>query len=160
MEVTRSDCKRISDVRVSPFYLKRNFHFQKEVMIRFGTGGAGICISRPLMIKMKPFTIDNTFPTIGESITKGDDVVVGYIIEHLLNSSFTEVEQFHSHYENHRLFKLETIEDQVSLSYTGENTIEIEGFDKKSDPTRFMSLHCAIYPKVDFCSEMKKSKIV
>ncbi|XP_031352189.1 fringe glycosyltransferase-like [Photinus pyralis] len=93
----------------------------------FATGGAGICISRPLGVKMLPYISGVKFLHTSDSILEPDDVTVGFIIEHLLNVSMTRIAEFHSHEEKLNLVKRDTIKEQVSFGYQNKNIIEIEG---------------------------------
>ncbi|XP_073943525.1 fringe glycosyltransferase-like isoform X2 [Choristoneura fumiferana] len=47
---------------------------------RFGTGGAGICITRNLAVKMSPFVIGGRLMAVCEYLGSGDDVTLGFII--------------------------------------------------------------------------------
>ncbi|XP_023216864.1 fringe glycosyltransferase-like isoform X1 [Centruroides sculpturatus] len=122
----------------------------------FATGGAGFCLSRALVLKMMPFTSDGKFISVGERIRLPDDVSLGYVIEHLLKKRLTVVEQFHSHLEPMKFIKPEEYKDQITFSYSrlGQemNVLPISGFDNRVDPTRFLSLHCYLFPEVKFCS--------
>ncbi|KFM56564.1 Fringe glycosyltransferase, partial [Stegodyphus mimosarum] len=31
------------------------------------------------------------------------------------------------------------------------NVVQIDGFDERIDPTRFLSLHCHLFPNFNFC---------
>ncbi|XP_031351964.1 fringe glycosyltransferase-like [Photinus pyralis] len=136
-----------------PVYNKKT---KTKTKLWFGTGGAGICISRPLVTKMKPFTIGDQFMRTCYAVINGDDVTVAYIA-HLQNISLTVIDKFHSHFEKFKSFPRETIEDEIVLSYKGPNILDIEGFDLITDPTRLMSLHCILFPNADLCSTMKRT---
>lgn len=118
----------------------------------FATGGAGFCISRALALKMLPLAGFGRFMTIGDRIGLPDDVTMGYIIEHLLKVPLTVIETFHSHLEPMDILPKETFKEQVTFSYghikNNTNTLLIDGFDDKIDPTRFLSLHCHLYPNL------------
>ncbi|XP_031351344.1 fringe glycosyltransferase-like isoform X2 [Photinus pyralis] len=129
---------------------------KKTTRFWFGTGGAGVCISRPLVTKMKPFTIGDQFMRTCDLVAIGDDATMGYIL-HAQNISLTVIDRFHSHYEQFKCIPRETIEKEIVLSYKGENILEIEGFDLETDPTRFMSLHCVLFPNADLCTTMKRT---
>lgn len=81
----------------------------------FATGGAGICISRSLAIKMMPRASNGQFVRIGDTIRFPDDVTLGFIIEYLLKVPLTVIEPFHSHLERMDKINIETFRDQVIL---------------------------------------------
>ncbi|GIY34123.1 hypothetical protein CDAR_383081, partial [Caerostris darwini] len=95
------------------------------------------------------------FISIGEKIRLPDDVTMGYIIEHILQKKLTVIDLFHSHFEPMKFLKQENFVDQISFSYSRfgheMNVLQIEGFDEKVDPTRFLSLHCHLFPNFSFC---------
>lgn len=47
---------------------------------------------------------------------------------------------------------------QISYSYAFENNawnvIKINGFNERMDPTRFLSLHCHLFPHLNSCSSL------
>uniref|UniRef100_A0A131XRV5 Putative fringe glycosyltransferase n=1 Tax=Ixodes ricinus TaxID=34613 RepID=A0A131XRV5_IXORI len=128
---------------------------QKKISFWFATGGAGFCISRSLALKMLPIAGGGKFISIGEHIRLPDDVTMGYIVEHLLKKKLTVVENFHSHLEPMKFLKKEALSDQVTFSYSrfGKemNVLSIDGFPYRVDPTRFLSLHCHLFPNFSFC---------
>lgn len=101
---------------------------------------------------MLPFAGFGKFMTIGDRIGLPDDVTMGYIIEHLLKVPLTVIETFHSHLEPMDILPKETFNEQVTFSYghikNNTNVLLIDGFDDKIDPTRFLSLHCHLYPNL------------
>ncbi|KAG1687145.1 Fringe glycosyltransferase [Nymphon striatum] len=122
----------------------------------FATGGAGFCISRPLALKMLPIAGGGRFISVGERIGLPDDVTMGYIIEHMMKRKLTVIKKFHSHLESMKLIEHDDLYDQVTFSYNpyskqNSNVINIDGFDTKIDPTRFLSLHCYLFPNFNFC---------
>lgn len=128
---------------------------QRKISFWFATGGAGFCISRSLALKMLPLAGGGKFISIGEHIRLPDDVTMGYIVEHLLKKNLTVVENFHSHLEPMKFLKKEGLSDQVTFSYSkfGKelNVLNIDGFPLRVDPTRFLSLHCQLFPNFSFC---------
>lgn len=128
---------------------------QRKISFWFATGGAGFCISRSLALKMLPLAGRGKFISIGEHIRLPDDVTMGYIVEHLLKKNLTVVENFHSHLEPMKFLKKEALSDQVTFSYSkfGKelNVLNIDGFPLRVDPTRFLSLHCQLFPNFSFC---------
>lgn len=75
--------------------------------------------------------------------------------EHLLKVPLTVVDNFHSHLEPMEFIRSDTFQDQVSFSYAHMknqwNVIKVDGFDLKTDPKRFYSLHCQLFPYFSFC---------
>lgn len=129
-----------------------------SVQFWFATGGAGFCISRGLALKMSPWASLGNFISTAEKIRLPDDCTIGYIIEALLEVKLIHSQQFHSHLENLRKLPLETILDQVTLSYGGfenrRNVVSVAGrFSLTEDPTRFKTVHCLLYPQTHSCSE-------
>lgn len=100
--------------------------------------------------------------TIGDHISLPDDVTMGYIIEHMLKVPLTVIETFHSHLEPMEFLRRETFKEQVTFSYghikNDTNTLQIDGLDVKTDPTRFLSLHCHLHPNLqtgNLCSTLR-----
>ncbi|XP_075221072.1 fringe glycosyltransferase [Lycorma delicatula] len=127
-----------------------------NVSFWFATGGAGFCLSRALALKMMPLASGGKFMSIGEKIRLPDDVTMGYIIEHLLKKPLTVVDQFHSHLEPMKFLRQDTFHDQITFSYSRYskdemNVVKIDGFNTRVDPTRFLSLHCFLFPYFPFC---------
>ncbi|GFR07393.1 fringe glycosyltransferase [Trichonephila clavata] len=139
----------------SPLEIISRYDKQKNISFWFATGGAGFCISRALALKMLPIASGGKFISIGEKIRLPDDVTMGYIIEHILQKKLTVVDLFHSHFEPMKFLKQESFVDQISFSYSRfgheMNVLKIDGFDEKVDPTRFLSLHCHLFPNFSFC---------
>lgn len=135
----------------------KNFSKNRQnVTFWFATGGAGFCLSRALALKMKPIAGSGKFISIGERIRLPDDVTMGYIIEHMLGKSLTMVDEFHSHLEPMKFLGQDTFQDQITFSYSqyGKddwNVVKIDGFAPRIDRTRFLSLHCYLFPYFTFC---------
>ncbi|XP_013190010.2 LOW QUALITY PROTEIN: fringe glycosyltransferase [Amyelois transitella] len=121
----------------------------------FATGGAGFCISRSLALKMLPIASGGRFITVCEGTRLPDDMSIGFIIEYLMKKNMTPISEFHSHYEQMKLLPSETFKDQISFSYAKTknewNVVNVPGFDTRYDPTRFLSLHCFLFPQFKFC---------
>ncbi|XP_073983539.1 fringe glycosyltransferase [Rhodnius prolixus] len=131
-------------------------HTKPHITFWFATGGAGFCLSRALALKMMPIASGGRFMGIGEKIRLPDDVTMGYIIEHLLQKPLTVIDQFHSHLEPMKFIRQETFHEQITFSYSRYskdemNVVRIDGFDTRIDPTRFLSLHCFLFPHFKFC---------
>ncbi|XP_033149418.1 fringe glycosyltransferase [Drosophila busckii] len=133
----------------------KNATTNKKITFWFATGGAGFCLSRALTLKMLPIAGGGKFISIGDKIRFPDDVTMGFIIEHLLKVPLTVVDNFHSHLEPMEFIRSDTFQDQVSFSYAHMknqwNVIKVDGFDLKTDPKRFYSLHCQLFPYFSFC---------
>ncbi|EDV95819.1 GH15563 [Drosophila grimshawi] len=133
----------------------KNTTTNKKITFWFATGGAGFCLSRALTLKMLPIAGGGKFISIGDKIRFPDDVTMGFIIEHLLKVPLTVVDNFHSHLEPMEFIRSDTFQDQVSFSYAHMknqwNVIKVDGFDLKTDPKRFYSLHCQLFPYFSFC---------
>ena len=55
--------------------------FQNErAAFWFATGGAGFCLSRHLVEKMKPIVASGRFMSVREQIRLPDDVTIGFVI--------------------------------------------------------------------------------
>ncbi|KAL1491921.1 hypothetical protein ABEB36_012441 [Hypothenemus hampei] len=132
----------------------------QRVRFWFATGGAGFCLSRALTLKMMPLASDGKFISIGERIRLPDDVTMGYIIEHMLKKPLTVVDEFHSHLEPMKFIRRDLVADQISFSYAKIkdewNVVKIDGFDEKYDQNRFLSLHCFLFPRFNFCPTRRK----
>lgn len=79
----------------------------------FGTGGAGVCVSRTLANRMKPLMIDGRFSTIASEIEAADDNTLGFVAVHLLKVPLTIMDSFHSHYELMELLSPKELRTQV-----------------------------------------------
>lgn len=90
---------------------------------------------------MLPIAGGGKFESVGDKIRLPDDVTMGYIAEHVLNTPLTVVKEFHSHLEPQKfLSSVQNLDDQISFSYSkyGDemNVIAVEGFETREDPTR------------------------
>ncbi|XP_047098976.1 fringe glycosyltransferase [Schistocerca piceifrons] len=140
----------------APLEILNRDNTAQKISFWFATGGAGFCLSRALALKMMPVASGGKFISIGEKIRLPDDVTMGYIIEHMLQKPLTVIEQFHSHLEPMKFLRPDTIQDQITFSYSHYskdemNVVKIDGFDKRIDPTRFLSIHCFLFPYFSFC---------
>ena len=126
---------------------------QRKVRFWFATGGAGFCLSRPLVELMRPWIVDGAFKKLANDIRLPDDVTVGYLSEVLLEVPLKQVAGLHSHLEPLRI--IAKPEAEITLSYssyedTGDrNVVELEGEQEEQrlrDPTRFYALHCRVRP--------------
>ncbi|ESO98634.1 hypothetical protein LOTGIDRAFT_93476, partial [Lottia gigantea] len=138
-----------------PLEIMDRKHSGQKIAFWFGTGGAGLCISRSLALKMMPYASGGRLMTIGESIRLPDDCTMGYIISHLMKKQLTVIEQFHSHLESLNLMSKRDLVNQITYSYKYQdktkNILNIDGFSIKQDPTRLWSLHCFLFPTFREC---------
>ena len=122
----------------------------------FATGGAGFCLSRPLVERMGPWISGGRFQELADDIRLPDDVAVGYLVEVVLGVPLRPLADLHSHLEPLRL--VEDLSKAITLSYsryedTGEDNVveEEDGEDArraiKEDRTRFLYIHCRLYPE-------------
>jgi len=106
----------------------------------FGTGGAGFCLSRVAAAGVAAAGVQRT----GDRIGLPDDVTVGFLAQRDLNLPLTQVSSLHSHLEPLSRLDPARLGEQVTLSYSGSNRVQVEG-EKESDPTTFYSLHCRLH---------------
>ncbi|XP_069511419.1 beta-1,3-N-acetylglucosaminyltransferase radical fringe [Ambystoma mexicanum] len=131
-----------------------------SVSFWFATGGAGFCISRGLALKMSPWASLGNFISTAEMVRLPDDCTIGYIIEGLLDVKMQHIPLFHSHLENLQRLPIQSVLQQVTLSYGGpenkRNVVSVGSvFSLEQDPTRFRSVHCLLYPDTDWCPPKK-----
>ncbi|XP_037611529.1 beta-1,3-N-acetylglucosaminyltransferase radical fringe [Sebastes umbrosus] len=136
-----------------------------SVKFWFATGGAGFCISRGLALKMSPWASLGNFISTAEKIRLPDDCTIGYIIEALLEVPMTHTHLFHSHLENLQKLPIDTVLEQVTLSFGGfdnrRNVVSIlGGFSLTEDPTRFKTVHCLLYPDTNWCPKLQHRHII
>ncbi|XP_031624606.1 fringe glycosyltransferase-like [Contarinia nasturtii] len=148
----------------SPLEVKLSETTDHRAQFWFATGGAGFCISRPLVQKMAPVIRNEKLMTISDRIGFPDDVTIGFIIEYLLKVPLTVIDEFHSHLEPLDQIPPQTFRKQISYSYAFENNaknvVKVDGFNERTDPTRFLSLHCHLFPQQNSCSLKKHSGFV
>ncbi|XP_066563261.1 beta-1,3-N-acetylglucosaminyltransferase manic fringe [Amia ocellicauda] len=128
----------------------------REVRFWFATGGAGFCLSRKLAEKMAPWASGPQFEQSSAVIRLPDDCTVGFIVEQRLGVPLLHSPLFHSHLENLQLISPQQLPQQVTLSYglfeKEMNSVEIRGaFSPDTDPSRFKSVHCLLYPDTHWC---------
>ncbi|GAU91514.1 hypothetical protein RvY_03752 [Ramazzottius varieornatus] len=129
------------------------------VAFSFGTGGAGFCLSKAAMKKVKRHVSrmsgGNGLEGVCRRLTGlSDDVAVGYVSAYN-DISLTEIPQMHSHLEKMTTLTEDEIRRAVSLSYTRyrsyENTVRIADlkspFSKAGDPSRFLALYHFLKPR-------------
>jgi hypothetical protein len=127
----------------------------QKVAFWFATGGAGFCLSRGLALKMMPFTGGGKLKTVCEKIRLPDDCTIGFIVYYYLKKELTVIAGFHSHLEGLWRIGHVNLDSHITFGYSqsGEqwNVVHVPGFDITSDPTRFRSIHCLLYPNTPGC---------
>jgi fringe protein len=111
---------------------------------------------------MMPLIGGGKFESVGDKIRLPDDVTMGYVAEHLLKVPLTVIDDFHSHMEPHKLLPTdERLADAISYSYFSKDDQPISnvlcidgGFSLDEDPTRFLSLHCKLFPNFSWCPRL------
>lgn len=90
---------------------------------QFATYGAGVCFSRLLLDKLRPYVNKTIFSPGCQKRGMSDDGYVGYLTEYILNIpliSFNDL--FHSHLEkvdqSFRLFNMEYIQNSITLGFS------------------------------------------
>uniref|UniRef100_H2ZFT3 Fringe-like glycosyltransferase domain-containing protein n=1 Tax=Ciona savignyi TaxID=51511 RepID=H2ZFT3_CIOSA len=139
-----------------PFFAAR--YHGKWRRYKFAHGGAGCCISRSLGKRMEPWGGRKSLPRLQNITSINDDAALGFIITAILKVNISLSDQLHSHYERLADLNPSTFSEQVSFSYSKQNTINTDhkkfkskSFSRQQDPTRFYSLHCLLYPAADIC---------
>jgi len=131
-----------------------NMDTQKSVRFWFGTGGAGFCLSRSLTDRLVGLADRRQFAVTADRMRLPDDVAMGYIIEMLADVPLTVLEEFHSHLEP--LHLISNLHDQISFSYAAQpaNLVPVAKsvFSTAEDPSRFLSIHCELFPATAWCS--------
>lgn len=120
--------------------------------IRFGTGGAGYCINRNLVVR------GSQYYSVLESFRYADDVAVGYVTHQKLGVDITDDPLFHSHLERTvrtRISQADVIDKQVSFGHDNKNLYEFPYVDlpntpilfpkEEEDPMGFRSLWCYLH---------------
>nr|XP_002120813.1 beta-1,3-N-acetylglucosaminyltransferase lunatic fringe [Ciona intestinalis] len=124
---------------------------------KFAHGGAGCCISRPLALKMKPWCGREKLVVTTRETHMNDDCALGFIITNRLKIYITITDLLHSTREKLKNLNPDTLHEQVSLGQALGNTVNLNKvksskiFNHDVDPTRFMTLHCFLFPTADIC---------
>ena len=84
-----------------------------------------------------------------------NNILFVFISEHKLGVPLTVVRSFHSHLEPLRLIAESSMSDQISFGYAAPSSLQQSNhitlpsssqLSELEDPTRFMSLHCYLFP--------------
>uniref|UniRef100_H2ZBA1 Fringe-like glycosyltransferase domain-containing protein n=1 Tax=Ciona savignyi TaxID=51511 RepID=H2ZBA1_CIOSA len=128
------------------------------VEVMFATGGAGLCVSSALAKKMEPWCLNGKFLETSKDLRLPDDCTLGFIIMNRLGVNLTVSDLFHSHLEPLSKLKPPVLRHQVSFSYYQNRVVDIATYNTQSkvfnqtvDPTRFLSIHCCLFPDTEFC---------
>ncbi|CAK9299554.1 unnamed protein product [Gordionus sp. m RMFG-2023] len=123
------------------------------VYFNFATGGAGICLSKSLLLRMASFVKDGRFLSTCETLNLPDDVTLGYIIENFLGVKLTLVSSFNSHLEDLSSIQMANIPHQLTFSYSLNplNTIQI--------PLAILATNKA-FPKFNVSKDISKLNII
>ncbi|XP_022648403.1 fringe glycosyltransferase-like isoform X2 [Varroa jacobsoni] len=126
-----------------------------SVRFRFATGGAGFCISRALSDALVPYAFAGRLAQLSDRIRLPDDVTVGFLVEVIVGAKLTVVPGFHSHLEEMKLLE-GPLKDQISLSYMKKRK-NFVGLEQRlpNDPTRFISIHCVLFPSEHLCTRLQ-----
>uniref|UniRef100_F6YN79 Fringe-like glycosyltransferase domain-containing protein n=1 Tax=Ciona intestinalis TaxID=7719 RepID=F6YN79_CIOIN len=132
------------------------YHGRSETY-QFAHGGAGCCISRPLALKMKPWCGRENLVVTTREAAMAEDCALGFIITNRLKIDLTLTDLLHSTMETLKNLNVDTLHEQVSIGQGPGNTVNLDKaksgkkFNPNVDPTRFMSLHCFLYPTASIC---------
>nr|XP_009861593.1 fringe isoform X1 [Ciona intestinalis]XP_018671456.1 fringe isoform X1 [Ciona intestinalis] len=133
-----------------------NYRGRPEIY-QFAHGGAGCCISRPLALKMQPWCGREKLVETTEDVGRHEDCTLGFIITNRLKIDLTLTDLLHSTRESLRDLNPGTLHEQVSIGQGPGNTVNLDQaknakiFSHDVDPTRFITLHCFLYPTSSIC---------
>ncbi|CAK8689262.1 fringe glycosyltransferase-like [Clavelina lepadiformis] len=124
--------------------------------------GSVRCLSRSLAHLMQPFLGQGALVEFCEQTNKPDDILMGVLINGILNVTMTRSNLFHDHTfgQSFSDIKPEEWKSQISFSYSkysnsnkGVNFGDgIEpAFDHREDKTRLLSIHCHLHPTDKIC---------
>jgi len=119
----------------------------------FATGGAGICLSHPLLQSLGRSLSRDHFTRECERTGLSDDVLLGYLISRQEGVRLTISNRLHSHLEDLTLIKSNFLQNQISLSYelrrTKSNTMTFSEVSHAviDDITGFERLSCLVYSR-------------
>uniref|UniRef100_A0AC34RJH7 Fringe n=2 Tax=Panagrolaimus sp. JU765 TaxID=591449 RepID=A0AC34RJH7_9BILA len=117
----------------------------------FGTGGAGVCLSRAAVQKMAPRLANNGFRNLSSRLGLTDDMALGFFMANVLGIELTEMKNFHSHLEELSTIPVKDLKFQPVLSGSvvggiNDNLVALPYlFDPETDPYKFRSLYCYIF---------------
>lgn len=135
-----------------------------QIRAEFAHGGCGFCISKALAMLLKPLVYKGQIIAEKAQI-HNDDVMIGIFINHVLGFNVTTSDLFNSHWHWKSLKALDTtgvVTKQISLSYNSKVHVTFNSdrsFPQEVDETRFLSIHCHLYPTTPYCTQMENSKV-
>uniref|UniRef100_A0A1X7V0B0 Fringe-like glycosyltransferase domain-containing protein n=1 Tax=Amphimedon queenslandica TaxID=400682 RepID=A0A1X7V0B0_AMPQE len=143
------------------FYLRQNFPEAKGNNYKFNTGNV-YCLSKQMMKETEKYLRGGNFDKSCSKTTRIDDVTISIIIVGVLGHKQTEEKQMWSHLE-----LLDQLPKEESMKMISFGYGHLEGayhgrwntslnlpnprFSYNADPTRFLSYHCMVYPKLKWC---------
>jgi len=88
----------------------------------FATYGAGVCFSRTLLRKLRPYVNKTILPDNCVKRRLSDDAYIGYLTEFILNISLTSFQElFHSHLEkldrSFRYFNIKHLQNAITFGF-------------------------------------------
>ncbi|XP_011403569.1 PREDICTED: beta-1,3-N-acetylglucosaminyltransferase radical fringe-like [Amphimedon queenslandica] len=138
-----------------------NFPEAKRKIYKFNTGNV-YCLSKQIMKETEKYFRGRNFIKTCEKAHWIDDVTIAIVIVAVLGYEPTEEKQMWSHYEVlDQLPKSESLK-MINFGY-GKLEFGFHGrwntslnlpnprFSYNADPTRFLSYHCMMYPKLKWC---------
>ena len=145
------------------YYIGRNSWLRpvgrKKKPFWFGTLGAGVCLSKSLLNRLKPYT-SNVTQFMNGCIREHypDDIYIGFLVSEHCNQTLTKQHRFHSHlerdlYNDSRIFS-QTYSKQITFGFRlrdGYPRFLPNFFKSKNDTFRMRTLHCLLYPHLDVC---------
>nr|AKP06495.1 N-acetylglucosaminyltransferase fringe [Platynereis dumerilii] len=138
----------------------KDIEYPKQKTAFWFATGAGFCVSRGLALKMMPYAGGGRLRSVCEKVRLPDDCSIGFIIYYYMKKELTVVPGFHSHLEGLWLIKPRDLENHITFSYGqsghATNVVRVGGFSQGSDPTRFRSIHCHLYPNLPQCANIEK----
>ncbi|XP_019851344.1 PREDICTED: beta-1,3-N-acetylglucosaminyltransferase lunatic fringe-like isoform X2 [Amphimedon queenslandica] len=128
---------------------------------KFNTGNV-YCLSKQTMKEIEKYLRAKNFPKSCDKTRQPDDVTIAIIIVGVLGHTPTEEKQMWSHLE-----LLDQLPKEESMKMISFGYGHLEGayhgrwntslnlpnprFSYNADPTRFLSYHCMVYPKLKWC---------
>ena len=115
-------------------------------------------MSRSLAERVRPWAVNGKFKTLTDM---ADDTTLGVLITYFLDTPLTDPGVFYSHLDDLGLVagdgSGQYLDDVAVLSYGWRRyrwtTVSLykPAFGAVEDPTRFLSLHCRLFPETSWC---------
>ena len=125
----------------------------------FATLGAGVCLSKRVIVLLRPYTLQPTEFVDGcRRENYHDDIYVGFLINAYLNTSLTKSNLFHSHlekffYQDEKKFQ-QIFKQQITFGFRRPDRYPNflpDLFPHSSDPYRMQTLHCLLHSHLRKC---------